>query len=656
MESMLPCFPSFREFFMPLEDISSTGRDRLVMRIRDNDNLNNNNNINISSSSSEGNHLPTATITTSCHDTSRKRIRSAATVVLKLDVFSGALQVPCYQQVPRDSCPLLRHCWSNNNWQKVVDICVLEPHRALHKTEHSGRTALHLAIFHRQCPLHVAQALLTANRHMVVVQDANRYTPLHMLAFFQPTIPTNLHNITLSQQQQQQQQQQHDEQTRLVKLFCDTAVMVEQELQNGDLIPPAYGTSPLFLAAKRNAPLSTIKTLLQTRKRTQWIAPSTGGEPYWDSQTLDEYSSPLEVLLRDSNRASKYFNLNFLRQNANLREKMRRMAYKRLSKRMRGGVNEDDPTIDSVVDRAAGLEVDPETNANMGHNEMGRKNQHETVVNVVAVNHNRELSQQLDEYKELEENAMILWEKCIELLMGHCPLLQVGDDAAHIPYGVLHAVVSCKVPIPALAQVAMILFPEQAKQRDEQGFIPLHHVLRCNHKYATGSLLNILLPRDDGGPMSPLLEATAMMRFPNDGPTPLAFALLNRLPVDPVIDMLLFADSDVSLRTIDLSTNLYPFCLASLNDDVPAISKEMDKDAESEGKAEDDHLFIAPNIDEETILNKFNVSYRLLRAHPQVLSQLFCVQERPKSIAGMKFRSDTRATGVEQDRIAETCI
>ncbi|KAG7373947.1 ankyrin repeat domain protein [Nitzschia inconspicua] len=628
---MLPCLPSFREFFMPLQDISSTGRDPLVVRIRDNDNFNNDdeNNNSSSSSSSEGNHRQTATITASFHDTSRKRVKSATTVVLKLDVFSGALQVPCYQQVPRDSCPLLRHCWGNNNWQKVVDICALEPHRALHKTDHSGRTALHLAIFHRQCPLHVAQALLTANRHMVLVQDANRYTPLHMLAFFQPTIPTNLHNNTLSQQQ-------HDEQSKLVKLFCDTAVMVEQELQNGDLIPPAYGTSPLFLAAKRNAPLSTLKTLLQTRKRTQWIAPSTGGEPYWDSQTLDEYSSPLEVLLRDSNRASKYFNPKFLRQNANLREKMRQMAYKRLSQPMRGCVNEDDPTIDSVVDRAAGPDVDMETNANMGDDEMGRKKQHEIVDNMVAVNHNRELSQQLDDHKELEENAMILWEKCIELLMGHCPLLQVGDDAAHIPYGVLHAVTSCKVPIPALAQVAMILFPEQAQQRDEQGFIPLHHVLRCNHKYATSSLLNILLPRECGGPMSPLLEATAMMRFPNDGPTPLAFALLNRLPVDPVIDMLLFADSDVSLRTIDLSTNLYPFCLASLNDDVPAMSKEMDKDAESEGKTEDDHAFIAPNIDEGTILNKFNVSYRLLRAHPQALSQLVCFQEGPKLIAGME--------------------
>ena len=225
-----------------------------------------------------------------------------------------------YQSMPRDTCPLLRNCWSQN-WEKVVEICTLEPHRALHKTQHSGRTALHLSTFSHPCPLYVAQTLLAANRHMILVQDTNLYTPLT----YHCTLSTQQHNNNNNGADP------NDEETKRMSLFCDTAIMVEQELQNDDLIPPAYGLSPLYLAAKRNASLSVLSVLLQTRKRTQWIAPSTGGEPYWDLQTLDEYSSPLEVLLR--NRVTKYMNIDKIRTRPHLIQKLRHVALERLSRR-----------------------------------------------------------------------------------------------------------------------------------------------------------------------------------------------------------------------------------------------------------------------------------------------------------------------------------
>jgi hypothetical protein len=477
-----------------------------------------------------------------------RRRKSAVGTILKLNPTSGALQLPCYKTTPRDTCPLLRHCWSQN-WEKVVEICVLEPHRALHKTDHTGRTALHLATFSRQCPLHVAQALLTANRHMILMQDATWYTPLHIMAVFNNSSENVL----------------QEEENNLMTLFCTTAVMVEQELQDNSLVPPAYGTSPLFLAAKRNAPLSILSTLLQTRNRTSWIAPSTGGEPYWDCNTLDEYSSPLEVLLRDSNRGTYELNPDELRHDPKLIQKLRRVALRRLSRK---------PTAPG------------EKSSNALH------------------------------------AKVVLWEKCIELLVGHCPLLEVGDDASHIPYGVLHAVTCCKVPVPSLVKVALILFPEQAWQRDEQGMIPLHHVLRYNHKYSTSALLDILLPPPDSGCMGANLRSTALVCFPNNGPTPLAYALKQGLPMSPVIERLLEADSDSTLRVMDPSSGLYPFCLVALP--VRDDKKEEEVDQEQQG-------FMTETFNQSgyescrstsslTLLEQVDLTYRLLLAHPDILA------------------------------------
>ena len=427
-------------------------------------------------------------------------------------------------------------------------------------TVHTLRTALHLATFNHACPLIVAQALLHANRHMVLVQDAHRYTPVHNVAFFAGE--------------------------SLVKVICDTAIMVEQEWGDRSKIPPTSGTSPLFLAAKRGAPLRTLRQLLSTRGRTEWIAPSTGAEPYW-MESLDEYSSPLEILLRD--RAVKAWHLQRMPDGGGGEEEgagggegfrstilqprilwqMKLMANERLRVYYQGTDRHDDDCQDSM-------------------------------------SHLPTLVDELDDITtEQEMEALSLWSKCIELLAEHVPRLlevrtgrQKGDvDDEDVDdswlgskeppprrtcsrnFGVVHCISAAKVPLPTLLQVALMVYPEQALQRDEHGMLPLHHVLTACHPYATKSLVSILLPHAPSMALVPRPRSTTM---------PISMALTKGLSLD-ILKELLWADSDMSLMTKDLTTGLYPFALA-------AASHHEDSDYD------------------------LDVVYTLLNAHPQALS------------------------------------
>eukprot|EP00934_Nitzschia_sp_Nitz4_P000374 Nitzschia sp. Nitz4//scaffold89_size161592//97391//98893//NITZ4_002386-RA/size161592-processed-gene-0.16-mRNA-1//1//CDS//3329559640//374//frame0 len=424
----------------------------------------------------------------------------------------GVLRVPSYLTLPRESSRLLRACWAKD-WDDVLACCRSHPEQACHRTQLSDRTALHLATFNQPCPLNVAQALLTANRHMVLVQDSLRYTPLHNVAYFPGE--------------------------SLVKLFCDTSIMVEQELQHTGL-PPVSGTSPLFLAAKRGAPLRTLRALLETRTRTEWIAPSTGGEPYW-MQTLDEYSSPLEILLRDRASAT-WFHKDILTTNGTLPTKlvrrMRQMALERLSQRRKDAQHGGDSHVED-----------------------------------------------LNAWTELETNALLLWSKSLELLAEHVPLLfDLDGQASTFPYAIVHCVASAKVPLYSLLQLVLTLFPEQALQHCEQGFLPLHHVLCADHPYTSQTLLTLLLAT---APLAMRIPTRTSLhpRQPKRRPQfALALALEYKLPVH-ILHQLLRVESDETLCTMDDETGLFPFALAATK-----------------------------GYDIETI-------YDLLRAHPQVLQQ-----------------------------------
>jgi len=91
---------------------------------------------------------------------------------------------------------------------------------------------------------------------------------------------------------------------------------------------------------------------------------------------------------------------------------------------------------------------------------------------------------------------------------GGVPLLEVATDTPQQQqthhhqrqrqqkHGILHACVCCRVPVPSLVEIALLLFPEQAYQRDvRHGMIPLHHALWAGHgcSHATPGLLTILL-------------------------------------------------------------------------------------------------------------------------------------------------------------------
>ncbi len=499
--------------------------------------------------------------------------------VLKMDSSTGALRIPSYTQISRaEHCPLLKHAWAQD-WGQVLKICSNQPWRTLHMTKYSGRTALHLATFDRRCPLAVASALLKANRHMIAVRDSNNYTPLHIVAFFsaataiaqgtgmnaslntaansaETVIPSNQMgrntNETTGNSGGTQQLEipyinarnivdAETEARNVVSLFCDTAIMVEQELtrargtdRENEELPLLEGTSPLYLAAKKGAPVSILRILLETRSRTHWIAPSTGGEPYWYKSPQaaarvefpfgPSFSSPLEVLLREdrlrsSMNASYYRNDAFLlgeeedgnllrrgRSQHNERRHSSSAAASRIAKSStrarRSPLHPDEikgnPQLIQAMRKVA---IDRCREQSKFRKECGK-------AKTIAVN--KSCICKFSNFSESQQRCLELWEKCIELLAtaggGGIPMLQNNGKDAHgknsesstsfVPYGILHACVCCKVPVPSLVEIALVLFPEQVSQRDTScGFIPLHHVLRAKHKYsyATSNLLTILL-------------------------------------------------------------------------------------------------------------------------------------------------------------------
>ncbi|CAB9503559.1 expressed unknown protein [Seminavis robusta] len=364
-------------------------------------------------------------------------------LIIDLD---GAMIIPQYKYVPRAACRMLCCAWERR-WEELVRRCEVKPDEAFAKTEHSGRTALHLATFNEGCPLDVAVALLKANRHAILVEDRNSYTPLHNLGLFRGG----------------------DE---LMSLFCDTAIMVEQELQGRGKLPTPSRTSPLYLAAKRDAPTTTLRLLLQTRPRSQWIAPFTGGESYWDpQQTLDKFSSPLEILMRG--RSACFVGLS-----TETKQQMKDMVQRNFS------LNQEDDTTNTTC-------TTPTNNDNNNQSLMT-----DTCSEISIDQH--------------DQNAITIWEKCFLLLQENfrtiitttntkCTEMEkdASEDTTRIPKpttpSLVHTVASLKVPMPILLQLAMELFPEQLWLRDDTGNYPLVHVLESNHPYATKQLIHILL-------------------------------------------------------------------------------------------------------------------------------------------------------------------
>jgi hypothetical protein len=516
-----------------------------------------------------------------------------------IDSSSGAMRIPTYTIVSRDNCALLRLAWEQE-WQKVAIRCVTHPQETFCQTENSLRTPLHLATLNNvPCPIEVAQALLQTNRHMVLVQDKDRYTPLHNICFFRPSSSSSTlrrrRNGSTSHGGSRQDETKPSssaiiyptasifyshcrqmvgeiEDNELIPLFCDTAIMVEQELQGHGIIPKSMGISPLFLAAKRAAPLSTLQVLLQTRRqgtsqssssssssnansspqhyperprcRARWIAPSTGGEPYWCATTLDEYSSPLEILLRD--RASAVFgflldshsdsrNENTQSESdqdepgATAASEQKRQRVLRILRKVawhRLGTPVPAPRTQCTTSSTSAI-TQGSTNGHSMEDPKLSRDQDDSGNHTVSPlsSSTTQWREDLQQLTVTECQAVLLWGKCLELLAEHCPRLwnpsHCGSpcpstatattttnqvSSGRLLPGLVQTVACLKVPIPILLQLSLQVFPDQALLRDEErGMTPLHHVLEAQHPYATKTLLSILL---DHGP------AAAFVSFP----------------------------------------------------------------------------------------------------------------------------------------------
>ena len=471
--------------------------------------------------------------------------------VLKMDPSTGALRIPSYTKFSRaDHCPLLKHAWAQD-WEQVLKICSNQPWRSLHMTKYSGRTALHLATFDRRCPLAVASALLKANRHMIAVRDSNNYTPLHIVAFFSAATVigqgapmgassnnawTSTENAIAANQMGRNVQDSSGnteraqstvvslptainivnaeiEATNVVSLFCDTAIMVEQELgrargkdrEKQEELPLFEGTSPLYLAAKKGAPLSILKPLLETRSRTYWIAPSTGGEPYWyesprgtarvEFPYSPSFSSPLEILLRED-RLRSSMNSSYYRNDAFL------LGEEEDGNLLRRGRTQTNQRRVSSSSAAASRLCNGSTRARRSplHPDEIEGNPHLIeAMRRIAIHRCHEhykfrndcrkekdsvwfdcCKTEFHEFTESQQRCLELWEKCIELLVtaggGGIPMLlnenkdgdgeNSGSSTRFTPYGILHACVCCKVPVPSLVEIALLVFPEQVSKRD----------------------------------------------------------------------------------------------------------------------------------------------------------------------------------------------
>jgi hypothetical protein len=455
---------------------------------------------------------------------------------------------------------------------------------------------------------------------MIAVRDSNNYTPLHIVAFFLAATTTAgteaVRSTSTRRGESTEEAVVHNnmgrstegvdgivtippaakgctssevaavEENSVMSLFCDTAIMVEQELgrargkqQDEEKSPLLEGTSPLYLAAKKGAPISILKILLETRSRTNWIAPSTGGEPYWygndtaigtNETTAASFSSPLEIMLREdrlrsSMNSSCYRNDAYLLGEEEDGNILRRRRTSNSSNRSTPTVRSSESSI-RVRNREQRSPLHPDEILGVPHlvREMRRMAINRCREHYYSDNGNKEhghihVQREYDKatgcdgnisfltkvgtsiatptlFTQSQQRCLELWEKCIELLVtaggGGIPLLQIeeeqedryldkmpleskqsncGEDCG-VPYGILHACVCCKVPIPSLVEIALILFPEQASKRDSiHGMIPLHHVLRAEHKYsyATSNLLAILLK----GRLSTI--STRLPRSPN---------------------------------------------------------------------------------------------------------------------------------------------
>jgi hypothetical protein len=258
------------------------------------------------------------------------------------------------------------------------------------------------------------------------------------------------------------------------------------------------------MACSRDAPIQVLNALVSTRSSIQWVAPITGGEPYWASDTGIKEETPLSVIV--NNRKKALVEIKCL-----VKQKMKTATY-----------NEFQWTQGS---------------SEMTHFSQSSDDDHTDTLN--------------------------LWLKCLLLLREHMHRYSHidGSDQGSL----LHRVVSLKVPIPTLVECCVQVFSESALNRDARGYIPLHHSLFHSAKEVIPILLQyepkaakIALPNGQ----LPLVVALEKKLSWNNGLKKLVSAypdaLLRRDPSSRLYPSLLAASLDTELETIYILARMRP--------------------------------------------------------------------------------------------------
>jgi len=438
---------------------------------------------------------------------------------------------------------LLSLTWAQR-WDDVHNRIRSNPEEARHINQ-SLRTPLHLCMFgFHSLPTYIVVELLGANQYAVIHSDSVGWTPLHYACQFGVT--SEILTLLLCS---------------AIPLALRSSSLMSRRYPKANshiAVPP----SPLFLCCNRNCDLKFLSVLLDYSLTYPdeigcWVAPITGAERYDDTIT-GEYSSLND---RDTRSENGNSHTNGLEADVFARQ------------------HEEAP-YHHIHSNLTPLEV---LWTHFPSNRMWRhEGQTKDIITSSAVN---DTVAESESPNDKREDFTQFWEKIICMLSFHesriqvekkhevlksSPKYQVDKTSSFINdrKELLHHVCALRCPMPTLVQFILRLYPHQTLELDTGGNLPLHHAilaLRQQHSW-----LERLPGRNDNGVQvfrDVLASNAVAASIPNkDKRYPLFLALESPiLTWEDGLDALVSADSSI-LRTMDVSTHMYPFMLAAAED------------------------------------------------------------------------------------------
>eukprot|EP00978_Attheya_sp_CCMP212_P006050 scaffold13625_cov48-Attheya_sp.AAC.1 len=364
-----------------------------------------------------------------------------------------------YVMVHRRDNTLLRQVWERD-WPKVTKTLSMGPKEAYFMTNDTHRTALHLAMFNHGCPTRVMTMLLNANPHAAILRDKLEFTPLHYAAHFgigaKGCIDQLCHAILLVE-------------SLLIGRKSSEIRIIGSENKSHRSGVATLLASPLFHACSRkNASFEALDILISASEHQQrqqshgWIAPRTGGETWfcdWDKCNLvDDHcsTSASQTLSLDENLSPL------------------RALWDRFQKDSENEAVKDDQITRRVL-RLQILRADREGTFSGRIISTCKSSNGEASA---SIRDEDSLEQLTNGYIDLAESSLPnIWKKIVLLLLVGMRRSSY-EDKTYLP--LVHAVAALADPLSGLLELVLSFFPEQASERDCQGFLPLHHALMAN--------------------------------------------------------------------------------------------------------------------------------------------------------------------------------